>query len=196
MLQPIRRVVTGHDAQGRSIVVSDGPAQQVEMPFWPGCGVTSPWSTSSAPASNSDDELDKPIKAFPDAGSGGVAFMIMHIAPMSDLEKMTPEQRAAATMAPADFMPEAMKIDMSHSHGMHATDTLDLIVVLKGEITAIVEDQRVTLRETDTLIQRGVNHSWENHGTETALVMSAVVDAKPLDRIRKPLAREVEPERF
>lgn len=193
---PIRRVVTGLDSNGRSIIVSDGPAQQVEMPFWPSSGVTTPWSTSSAPASNLDDELDKELKAFPDAGSGGIAFMIMQIPPMSDLDKMTPEQRAAATMAPADFMPEAMNIDTSRSHGMHATDTIDLLVMLQGELTCLVDDGEVTLKPFDTLVQRGVNHGWENRGTEIALIASAVIDAQPLERIRKPKERAVEPARF
>lgn len=196
MLLPIRRVVTGLDSNGRSIIVSDGPAQQVEMPFWPGSGVTTPWSTSGAPASNLDDELGKELKSFPDAGSGGVSLMIMQIPPMSDLEKMTPEQRAAATVAPADFMPEAMNIDTSKSHGMHATDTIDLLIMLKGELTCIVDDGEVTLKPFDTLIQRGVNHGWENRGTEVALIASAVIDAAPLERIRKPKPRAVAPERF
>src|SRR5271154_1968759 len=98
MLQPIRRVFTGHDANGRSIIVSDGPTpHQYEMPSWPGSGVTSPWATSSAPASNGDEQLAREVTAFPNPGSGGVAFMTMEPPPLSELDKMPPEQRAEAT---------------------------------------------------------------------------------------------------
>jgi hypothetical protein len=31
MTKPVRRVVTGHDAQGRAVVVSDGPAPFVHV---------------------------------------------------------------------------------------------------------------------------------------------------------------------
>jgi len=197
MLLPIRRVVTGLNAEGRSIVVSDGVApHEYEMPSWPGNGVTNTWSTTEAPSSNGDEELAKEITAFPPQGTGGVSFMIMQIKPLSELAKMSPEQRAACTQPVADFMPEGMNIDTSKSHGMHATDTTDLLIMLQGELTLIVDEGEVTLRPFDTVVQRGVNHGWENRGTVTALIASAVIDAKPLKRIRKPKPRTQTPQRF
>lgn len=197
MLQPIRRVVTGHDAEGRSVIVSDGPTPRVvEMPFWAGNGITSVWSTSSGPASNADEELVKEVLGFPDRGSGGVSLMFMHIPPASELKDLSPENQAIATMPVADFMPEAMNIDTSRHYGMHATETVDLLIMLKGELTLILDEGEVTLKPFDTVVQRGVNHGWENRGTETALIVSAVIDASPIERKRAAKARETEPARF
>ncbi len=50
MLKPIRRVVTGHDATGKAVVISDGPAPNVVVsPHRPG-GRTNVWRTTSMPA--------------------------------------------------------------------------------------------------------------------------------------------------
>ena len=53
---------------------------------------------------------------------------------------------------------------------MHATRTLDYAVVLSGEITLILDQGEVTLKPFDTVVQRGTNHTWENRGTEPALI--------------------------
>ena len=50
MIRRIRRVVTGHDAQGRSVIASDGPATSVkEIPTFPGLALTDFWETAAAP---------------------------------------------------------------------------------------------------------------------------------------------------
>ena len=49
----IRRVVTGHDAQGRSSFIMDGLAPNIkEMESMPGVALTDLWETTSAPADN------------------------------------------------------------------------------------------------------------------------------------------------
>src|SRR5215212_6848032 len=51
MAKPVRRVVTGHDAQGRAVVVSDGPAPFVHVnaldPDWYSTDI---WRTNATPA--------------------------------------------------------------------------------------------------------------------------------------------------
>lgn len=192
MLRPIRRVVLGADVDGYSIILSDDAASNaMESPFLPGSGVTAIWTANQAPASNRDEDLPFPITGFPKHGSGGAALMFIHVPPESSLDRLTPEARAAATTPVARTFPEAMEIDISKSHQMHATDTLDYVVVLEGEITVLVDRGEVTLKRFDTLIQRGVNHGWVNRGSAPALVMSTVIDAVPLERKRKPVNRVV-----
>ena len=47
--------------------------------------------------------------------------------------------------------------------GMHATPTLDLVVVLEGSIDLVLEVERVKLKTGDAVIQRGTWHSWDNN---------------------------------
>lgn len=42
--------------------------------------------------------------------------------------------------------------------GMHATDTLDYTVILKGQIGFFAEADRVELSAGDLLVDRGVSH--------------------------------------
>ena len=51
MIWRVRRVLTGHDAQGRSTFIADGLAPNVkEMPAFPGLALTDLWETKGAPA--------------------------------------------------------------------------------------------------------------------------------------------------
>jgi quercetin dioxygenase-like cupin family protein len=68
---------------------------------------------------------------------------------------------------------------------MHRTSTVDYIIVLKGEIHAIMETGEKLLRAGDILVQRGTNHSWSVRGTEPCIVAAVLVNAKPLAAVAK-----------
>ena len=62
MPRPFRRVVTGHDAKGRSIFVADGPAPAV-FDRGPGAtAVTEFWETGTTPASNAGNERKRILR--------------------------------------------------------------------------------------------------------------------------------------
>lgn len=57
MARPMRRIVTGHDAEGRSIILQDGSAPSIFEPkARPGEAITELWRTNAAPASNRGHE--------------------------------------------------------------------------------------------------------------------------------------------
>jgi quercetin dioxygenase-like cupin family protein len=182
MLQKIRRVVTGHDAAGRSTVISDDATPGgFESPDWPGRGQTAIWVSNAAPASNEDDGLPDLTAVLPGFGEGpGSALVVIQIMPESDLDAMPADQRERATTPPARFAPNLIEVDISRHFGMHATDTLDYLIMLSGELTLLLDDAEVTLRPFDVVIQRGANRSWVNRGTEPAFIAAAVHGAKPL----------------
>jgi naringenin degradation protein FdeH len=184
MLQKFRRVVTGHNAEGRSIIEFDEIVDKcMEPAYWPGMGGTGIWS-AGAPADNATNPDFGTGFTWPTAGSGGVWMTIMQVAPESDLEKMTPENRALAQRPVSQLVPWALEVDLSRSRTMHATNSLDYVMVLSGEITMLLDEGEVTLKPFDTLIQRGTNHAWVNRGKTAALVAVAAIDAKPLKRKR------------
>jgi mannose-6-phosphate isomerase-like protein (cupin superfamily) len=63
---------------------------------------------------------------------------------------------------------------------MHRTSTVDYIIVLKGEIYAVMETGEKLLKAGDVLIQRGTNHSWSVRTNEPCIVAAILVNAKPL----------------
>ena len=68
---------------------------------------------------------------------------------------------------------------------MHKTSTVDYIIVLKGEIHAVMETGEKLLRAGDILVQRGTNHSWSVRGSEPCIVAAVLVSAKPVGAARR-----------
>ena len=176
MIQKLRRVVTGHDAQGRSIILTDGPATSVkEIPTFPGLLLTDFWETTASPASNagSADAAARPVHLEP-ARNGSIFRMVEF-----------PPDAGRPTDADARKGFEAIGAGHVQAAGhadpmMHKTATVDYAVVVKGEIYAVMEKGETLLRAGDVLVQRGTNHSWSVRGKQPALVAFVLVGAEPL----------------
>jgi len=70
------------------------------------------------------------------------------------------------------------------------TATVDYIIVLQGEIYAIMDKGETKLRAGDILVQRGTNHSWSVRGRKPCIVAAVLVSATPVDAgARKPARR-------
>jgi mannose-6-phosphate isomerase-like protein (cupin superfamily) len=171
-----RRVVTGHDAKGRAVVLMDG-----ESPYGfflekaGGLQLTELWETRSSPADNSGakDAADHERRIEP--VEGGTVFRIIEYPPDSGRLK---------TLAPDSFFAEmgahAASPAQRRHPGMHKTNTLDYCVVLSGEIYAMLDEGEVLLRAGDCLVQRGTRHAWSNRTEEPCVVAFVLVAAKPL----------------
>ena len=84
MVEKIRRVVTGHDENGKSVFIFDGDATAVkEMESMPGLALTDLWQTNGAPADNSGnaDAADRPVVLEPPAN--GTIFRLVEFPPDS-----------------------------------------------------------------------------------------------------------------
>jgi hypothetical protein len=181
MVHRIRRVVTGHDKNGKSLFVMDGKAPNVlEMASMPGVALTDLWRTRSAPASNSgnDDAATGKIKLEPPAS--GTILRIVEFPPDTKWRKSADAAKAFASIG-AGGAPDHGSADAM----MHATATVDYIIVLKGEIWAILDKGEKLLKQGDILIQRGTNHSWSVRTKEPAVVAAILIGAKPVGRLKK-----------
>jgi quercetin dioxygenase-like cupin family protein len=174
-IKPIRRVVTGHDAQGRAIVAMDRPATSVlHRASRPGVALTDLWATSDRPAGRMDgDPVDRPVVLHPPRG--GTVFRIIQFDP-EDPGAMARADGAAAFAA----MGAAGSVVAGARHPyMHRTDTVDYAVVLQGSITMLVDDEDVELSVGDVVIQNGTNHAWANRGQAPCLMAFVLIDASP-----------------
>ncbi|NKB20604.1 MAG: hypothetical protein GKS01_08905 [Alphaproteobacteria bacterium] len=62
---------------------------------------------------------------------------------------------------------------------MHRTDTVDIIVVMDGEIDMELDDGAKThLNKGDIMIQQGTNHAWWNRSDKTCRLAIILIDAK------------------
>lgn len=146
---PPRRVVAGLDAQGRSCVVSDGPAAPSGIP---GLAIFNIWTGRAAPVDN----------GAPLAESTG-PFRLEQLA------------EPVYAMMVAEYAPGLGKDDP----GMHYTDTADHFYILEGECVLVLESGDVVLRAGDVGICRGVMHGWRNDSDKPARLVTFVLPALP-----------------
>ena len=72
--------------------------------------------------------------------------------------------------------------------GMHTTDTVDMEIVISGEIILELDDGVETTLRQATYIQNGTRHRWHNRGAEPAVLAVAMIGL--------PRARRVDGEPF
>ncbi len=176
MAQKIRRVVTGHDARGRSVFVRDGVAANVkEMESMPGLALTELWQTDAAPADNSGarDAADRPAVLEPPPA--GTIFRIVEFPPDSQWRDRADAREAFGSIGAAHAADRTSADPM-----MHKTATVDYLLVLKGEIWAVLDEGEVCLKQGDVMIQRGTNHSWSVRTDEPCLLGVVLVSANPV----------------
>jgi hypothetical protein len=163
-----RRIVTGHDDKGRSIIAQDGAIST--DPF----GLTDFWQTEAHAAPDTSGEPDRPTRLEPPPH--GTRFRFFAVAP--EPQGLTADQfDALAATAFAALDAGRCRVDTRRHPLMHTTQTIDYIVVMRGAITLLLDAEEVPLKPFDVVIQRGTNHAWVNRGSEPALLMAVLVDA-------------------
>jgi mannose-6-phosphate isomerase-like protein (cupin superfamily) len=175
MPQTIRRIVTGHDARGRSNITFEGPATNImDIAGWAGARVTELWVTNETPADNDglEDRGGRPIRHDPEPG--GTIFRVVEIPPETQGGMLDAEAAFAqlgSTQAPT-------AADHAQHATMHVTDSVDYLVVMSGEMHMLMEDGEVLLKPGDCIVQRGTKHAWVNRSGKPCVIAAVLVDAK------------------
>jgi hypothetical protein len=176
---PIRRVVTGHNAQGKSCILMDSPAPQTYQRSPGSSFVTELWETSGTPADNlgSDDPTLHPFRLPPPA-NGSILRIISYPPDKERLAALQREHEAGGD----DGSGRASALDRSNARhpGFHKTHSIDYAIVLAGEIWALMEEGEALLKTGDVLVQRGTNHAWSNRTDSPAVLAFVLIDAHPL----------------
>ena len=172
MTRRFRRVVTGHNAEGKSIIWRDGPSPQVLEPL-PQLTLHELWETT-APAVNTG-ETDTAIRenSIEPHDPNGAIFRIVDFPP-DEVWKDADVGAAFSEMGSGDAHD-----DDAETAGMHETQTTDFAIVLSGEIWAVMEEGETMLSVGDVLVQRGTNHAWSNRSNEHAAVAFVLIGAEP-----------------
>lgn len=175
MGRKIRRVVTGHDENGRATVIMDSDATCIlQRSNRPGVTLTNLWQVDSTPAhmERHDDPVEGPLILHPP--ENGSIFRIVQFDP-EDPEVLA---RLDGKAAFAEMGAAANVVEDARHPFMHRTDSVDYAVVLTGEIYMMMDDEDYLLKAGDTVVQQGTNHAWSNRGTEPCQIAFILVDAK------------------
>ena len=168
MSEPIRRVVTGHDKSGKSVVLSDGPPPQHHPMQGPAVGADffEMWNVPTAvPQLTSAEAREPNEREFTIMPAAGHLLRIIDIYPPQDGGKRTV---------------------------MHRTKTLDYVVVIEGEVVLVLDDSEVTLKKSDVVIQRGTDHAWENRSDKVARMAFFHIDAQFSEELLAKLPKPLE----
>jgi mannose-6-phosphate isomerase-like protein (cupin superfamily) len=180
MHKQIRRVVTGHDASGRSTVLSDGPAPFVHLnEREPEFRSTDIWRTFETPArivARVEEPTLGPRRQLPTPN--GSVLRVNRFPPESaSVAAMTPEESAGLFAALGN--PDATASARHDRHPlMHRTETVDYAIVLSGEITMVLDDQDLHLSAGDIVVQCGTNHAWSNRSKEPCVIAFILIDGQ------------------
>lgn len=170
----MRRIVTGHNEDGRSIITIDGPpARSIGEDVG---GLFELWNTDGNIIDTKDnlDRADQDIILSPP--TGGTKFRYFQINPTPEGIPMEIMQEIAAD-AFDKIGAGHHRVDTSKHPAMHKTETIDYIILLKGDVTLILDEDEVTLKPHDVVVQRGTNHAWVNNGDEPALLIAVLIDS-------------------
>ena len=176
----VRRVVTGHDAEGRARVVDDGAVEPVVSELLPGCAAYRLWGRDEHPTFPDDGAPRRAEDYYPPRD--GSRFMINTIAPGEPAPP--PDLDTAAALAELERQaPGAAAVLEPDAPGMHTTDTIDYVLVVSGEATLELDDgEQTVLQAGDVVVQNGTRHAWRNNGTEPCTFVGVAIGA---DRARR-----------
>jgi naringenin degradation protein FdeH len=187
-MQDILRVVTGHDASGKAVVMSKGSLPTViEVSAIPGTVFHEVWNTAATPVRITATEAEPtlgPLKLPPPPQGTRIRFVDIPPDTEEFLRHGHERVRQAFTQV-GDTHASTAQASSPHPL-MHRTESVDYGVVMEGEIVLVLDDSEVPLKRGDVVIQRGTNHAWANRGSRPARVAFVLVDAVPLG-IGKPV---------
>lgn len=165
----MRRVITGEGANGRSLVIIDGPPSgEIGAPGMG--GLYEIWHEALGETLNAKDHSERgDAKSIlsPDSGKVKVRWFVIEPPP----EGAPPELiKAAARERFAEFGAADHLRDQNRHPAMHQTDSIDVICLISGDASLILDDSETRLKPGQIVIQRGASHAWTAHGGPALLL--------------------------
>ncbi|MBO9204317.1 MULTISPECIES: cupin domain-containing protein [Niastella] len=176
----VRRIVTGHNTEGKAIILSDASPEHTYMIGGPnGAKFHEVWNTAQSPALinsvSGDPEETSLVLAPPKSGT---RIRVIDFPPEGDeIRNLTKDEAGKhfKSMGGED----ASKAGQNAPHPlMHRTATIDYGIVLEGEMTLVVDQGEVTIKAGDIIIQRGTNHAWANRSGKSCRMAFILIDGQ------------------
>ena len=162
-----RRIVTGHNAAGQSVVAIDTVmTPTIEKPEL-GVAFFEVWNTADSPVTvdnGADPTAARGLQIEPPEQGSIIRFVDFgpKQAVAAGAPAMTREMAQAAFALVGSAHASTWKPGSPHPM-MHRTESIDYGIVVHGEIVLVLDDgSRTHLKTGDVVVQRGTDHAWEN----------------------------------
>lgn len=171
-LPSIRRIVTGHDSAGRSVVSHVGPPPHEFTLDVVNVEFHELWNTQQMPVPlcNGPEPVGDAAVLAPPAN--GTRLRIIDIPPD------TPELLARGGDAMRDVFDaigDGAASTATRHPAMHRTESIDYGIVLDGEMTLLLDEEEIDVRVGDVVIQRGTNHAWANRSGAVCRILFVLI---------------------
>ena len=172
----VRRIVTGHDAHGKSIFTEDAAAPSVHTNRRRvGYHLTNLWMTDQTPClvGNEADPTTRPLTLEPP--KNGTVVRIVEFGPegewTKDLDGSGAKEAfgAMGTNKASTYKPGVHPL-------MHRTESVDYALVLEGEIVIVLDDSERLMQQGDFLVERGTSHAWANRSGKPCKMLFVLID--------------------
>jgi len=176
--EAMRRVITGDNQSGQSVVIIDGgPSSEIGNPDLG--GLFEIWEDAASgaldPRSHQDLGAGRPVLGL---RKGNVQVRWFVVAPLPEgVPKPLLDQSVRERFA--DFDGAHHIVDQTRHPAMHETHSIDVICLLQGDASLILEGGDTRLKPGQVVIQRGTNHAWKAHGGP-ALLLAVLIDRELL----------------
>ena len=173
MIKP-RRIVTGVDGNGESEIKINSI---IEPDIINGDNIfLELWNTDGSSIDNKDstDRSLGPVILSPPRE--GTKIRYFSIAPQ-DLSVSAEDLELMFAAGFKAIGAEHERVNTTKHPGIHITQTIDYIILIKGAATLILDKEEVNLVAGDIVVQRGTNHAWSASGDEPALFIAVLIDS-------------------
>lgn len=171
----MRCVVTGQKEDGKSVVVADSQVEPIAVSLMPGTEFHRLWGANAPPTLPTNGEPPDQSGYFPPPGGYRFGFFTLGPESVSMPEDLDLEAALAELDTKLPGLVEVMELDHP---GMHTTDTVDLDLVISGEVWLELDDgEEVHLCVGDSVVQNGTRHAWHNRTSEPAVMFVALLGA-------------------
>ena len=174
-----RRLVTGHDAAGRSIFISDTAPERENYMQHHRLRSWEIWNTRNVPA-----QIEPRASEPSEAGviiappKKGTRIRVCDFEPEPTDAHEVNREAALKDFASVGGL-EAYQGGAEGAHPMmHRTETIDYGIVLEGEIYLVLEQDERLLRAGDIVVQVGTNHAWANRSDRICRMAFVLVDGE------------------
>lgn len=179
-IRNVRRVVTGHDENGKAIVVTDGePPVIIRSDIQDGLSFYEIWNTPQNPAKisfqNPEATVNHEGTAPPKNGS---VIRMLDLPPEGDDGPQFNEEQIKKLFSAVGLEENAKKPKTDRHPLMHRTKSIDYGIVISGEIVLILDDSEVTLKAGDVVVQSGTIHAWTNRTNENCRMAFILIDGQ------------------
>jgi mannose-6-phosphate isomerase-like protein (cupin superfamily) len=171
----VRRVVTGQNADGKSVVVSDEQLEPITVSLAPGAEYHVVWGSDTSVSLPTDGRPPTASAWFPPAS--GFRFIFVTFPPHTSSDTIPPRTPAAVAEF-QDKLPGLDEVMEPDNPGMHTSDTIDFVLILSGEIWLELDDgAEVRVGAGECVVQNGARHAWRNKSAEPCVAAATLVGA-------------------